>query len=133
MEDNRLLNPDMIRKESFAARDLYGQDKWDTWTPSYSFATATSLTVTGRYRIVGKQCFWQVKSTGTSLETTAGTSYIDLPIPAVAIGGSGQMSNDTTNIAVGVGHVDVANSRFYPPTQTASADDFTFSGWYEVA
>lgn len=107
-------------------------DRWEAWTPTYSFATATSLTVTGRFRVVGKQCFFQVKSTGTSLATTAGTSYIALPIAATGYGGSGVMTNDTTNVAVGTGHIDVATSRFYPPTQGASGNDFIFSGWYEI-
>jgi len=81
---------------------------------------------------VGKMCFWQIKSSGTSLATTAGTSYIDLPVTAKGYGGSGQMSNDTGNTPVGTGHVDVANSRFYPPTQGASGNTFIFSGWNEV-
>ena len=121
-----------INKFGFSWRDLLGQDKWETWTPTYSFATATSLTVSGRFRLVGRQCFFQVKSTGTSLATTAGTSYIDMPIAANGYGGNGVMSNDTTNISVGSGHMDIATSRFYPPTQGASANDFIFAGWYEV-
>lgn len=121
-----------IADQSFAYRDLTGQDKWEDFTVSYSFATATSLTVVGRYKVVGKLCFWQVKSSGTSLATTAGTSYIDLPVAAKGYGGMGMMSNDTANTAVGVGHLDVANSRFYPPTQGASGDTFIFTGWHEV-
>lgn len=121
-----------IAEESFAYLDLTGQDKWQSWTPSYSFATATSLTVVGRFKVVGKMCFWQVRSSGTSLATTAGTSYIALPVPAKGYGGVGMMSNDTANTAVGVGHIDVANSRFYPPAQTASGNTFIFAGWNEV-
>jgi hypothetical protein len=117
--------------QSFASRDLQGIDAWQSWTPTYSFATATSLTVTGRFHIIGRQCFFVVKSTGTSLATTAGTSYIALPIPAVG-GGTGDMQNTTTNVAVGTGVIDVTNSRFYPPTQAASGNNFTFAGWYEV-
>lgn len=117
---------------SFSFRDRLGQDRWESWTPVYSFATATSLTVSGRFKIVGRQCFFQVKSTGTSLATTAGTSYIDLPIAAKGFGGCGVMSNDTTNVSVGTGHIDITNSRFYPPTQGASGNDFIFVGWYEV-
>ncbi len=127
MIDERLLDV-----TSFAYRNIIGQDKWESFTVTYSFTTATSLTLTGRYHIVGKQCFFQVKSTGTSLETTAGTSYIQLPLTAKGYGGTGTMSNDTANTSVGVGHIDVANSRFYPPTQSASGNDFTFAGWFEV-
>ena len=121
-----------LDKFSFSYRNLLGQDRWESWTPVYSFATETGLTVTGRFRVVGRQCFFQVKSTGTSIATTAGTSYIDLPLTASGLGGVGEMSNDTTNISVGVGHVDIANSRFYPPTQGASGNDFSFVGWFEV-
>lgn len=129
MTDERLPN---IDSASFAYANLIGQDKWQSWTVVYSFATATSLTVVGRMHVIGKQCFCVVKSSGTSLATTAGTSYITLPFTAKGYGGAGTMSNDTTNIAVGVGHIDVANSRFYPPTQGASANDFTFAFWFEV-
>ena len=122
----------LLAKESFSFNDIQGRDSWEVWTVVYSFATATSLTVVGRYKVVGKMCFWQVKSSGTSLETTAGTSYIDLPITAKGYGGMGAMTNDTTNVAVGVGHIDVANSRFYPPTQSASGNTFTFSGFNEI-
>jgi len=127
--DERFIN---VRPESFAYRDLAGIDRWTTWTPTYSFTTATSLTVTGRFRVVGRQCFFQVKSTGTSLATTAGTDYIALPLTAAGLGGAGVMTNDTTNVAVGTGHIDVANSRFYPPAQVASGNDFIFAGWFEV-
>lgn len=126
------LNDVEVDPTSFAYEDLLGQSTWEEFTPTYSFATATSLTVVGRYHIVGKICFWQVKSSGTSLATTAGASYIDLPVTAKGYGGSGQMSNDTGNTTVGTGHVDVENSRFYPPTQGASGNTFIFSGWNEV-
>lgn len=122
----------MLRKASFAYRDLLGQDKWESWNPAYSFTTATSLTVVGRYHVAGRRCAFQVMTTGTSLATTAGTSYITLPLMAGGYGGWCQMSNDTTNVAVGLGHIDVANSRMYPPTQGASGNTFIFTGWYEV-
>lgn len=129
------LDDKTLDKRGFAYRDILGQDRWDAFSVDYSFATATGLTLVGRMRIVGKQCFWQVKSSGTSMATTAGTSYITLPVAASAggYGGVGTMTNDTGNTPVGVGHVDVANSRFYPPTQAASANTFIFAGWHEVA
>ena len=122
-----------IAEDSFAYADLMGQPRWRTdWTVAYSFATATSLTVVGRFVVVGRLCFWQVKSSGTSLATTSGASYIDLPVAAKGYGGMGIMSNDTGNTPVGIGHIDVANSRFYPPTQGASGDTFIFAFWFEV-
>ena len=121
-----------LDKRSFAYRDLLGEGKWETWTVTYSFATATNLTVSGRFLVIGNLCFFQVKSTGTSLATTAGTSYIDMPVTAKGYGGQGMMANDTTHVNVGTGNVAVSNSRFYPPTQGASGNDFIFSGFYEV-
>jgi hypothetical protein len=118
-----------VSKQSTAFKKLIGQDKWESFTVSYSFTTATSLTLTGRYYLDGRICRCQVKSTGTSLQTTAGTSYISLPFTAKGVSGIGGMTNDTTNIAVGIGHLDITDSRFYPPTQAASANDFTF--WFE--
>lgn len=126
------LDEKTLDQRSFSYQDILGQDKWTAWTVSYSFATATSLTVVGRFKVVGRLCFFQVQSSGTSLATTAGTSYIDLPITAAGYGGVGVMTNDTANTAVGIGHIDVATSRFYPPTQSASGNTFTFSGFYEI-
>ena len=120
-----------LDKNSFAYRDILGQDAWATWTVTYSFATATGLTVLGRYRIVGRMCYAQVQSSGTSIATTAGASYIALPVPAKGYGGQVIMFNSTTNIAVGVGGIDVANSRAHLPTQGASANTFVFSFNYE--
>ncbi len=129
MEDERIPH---VARESFSYRDMIGQDRWESFDVTYSFTTATSLTVTGRMKKVGRQCFFQVKSSGTSLATTAGTDYIVLPFTAVGFGGMGIMTNDTANTAVGVGHIDVTNSRFYPPSQVASGNTFTFAGWFEV-
>lgn len=107
---------------------LIGILKWQDFTPSYSFTTATSLTVTGKMLIALGMCFVQVKSTGTSLQTTAGTSYITFPITGSGLTGFGVMTNDTAKTAVGTGHVDVANGKFYPPTQAASGNNFNF--WF---
>lgn len=122
----------LLDQGSFSFEDIQGKDAWNTWSVSYSFATATSLTVSGRYKVVGKICFWQVKSSGTSIATTAGTSYITLPITAQGFGGVGQMFNDTANTGVSGGGISVSDSRYYPPTQAASGDTFTFSGWHEI-
>ena len=122
----------IIQKQSFAYFDLLGQDKWTAWTPTYLFTTNTSLTVSGRFKVVGRQCFFQVQSTGTSLATTAGTDYIDLPIAAKGYGGEVLMFNSTTNISVGAGGISVTNSRAMLPTQGASGNNFIFTGWYEV-
>ena len=118
---------------SFAYRDITGQDKWQSFTVSASVTVVGTPTYTGRFRIVGRSCFFQISAVSdTSIATTAGTSYFDLPIAAKGIGGMATMTNDSTNVAVGVCHIDVANSRVYPPTQAASGNTFTICGNYEV-
>ena len=122
-----------IDRRSFAYRDLLSLDQWDTFTVSASITVVGTPTYSGRYRIVGKQVFFQISAVATtSIATTAGTSYFALPIAAKEIGGMATMTNDTTNVAVGVCHVDVATSRVYPPTQGASANTFNVAGWYEI-
>lgn len=117
---------------SFSYRDIIGADKWEPWTVTYSFTTATSLVVTGRYRVVGRKCEFQGTISGTLMALTAGTSYIALPMTAAGLSGFGVLHNDTTKVSVGTGPIDIANSRFYPPTQAASANSFSFYGSYEV-
>lgn len=135
-EENKAVNrfdDVQIAEQSFAFLDLTGQDKWnDKWTVSYSFATATGLTVVGRFKVVGKMCHAQIKSSGTSLATTAGASYIALPVSSKGYGGTVVMFNATTNVSVGTGGIDVANSRAYLPTQGASANTFTFAFSWEI-
>jgi hypothetical protein len=125
-----LSNPDI---RSFSFRDLAGQDRWESFTVSASLTEVGTAVYTGRQRVVGRQCFFQVKVVpDTSVATTAGTSYITLPITAAGLGGVATMTNDTTNIAVGTCHIDVANSRVYPPAQVASGNTFIVAGWYEI-
>ena len=101
-----------IDRRSFAYRDLLSQDLWDTFTVSASITVFGTATYSGRYRIAGKRCEFQISAVATtSIATTAGTSYFSLPIAAKGIGGMATMSNDTSNVAVGVCHVDVATSR----------------------
>lgn len=139
---------DAINLGGFAARDLQGQDEWqrrdETAIP---FGTQFSLTLVGtgsydlRWRRVGKSCQFQSSfSSTTSIATTAGTSYMVLPVlsykatgdPA-GLSGIVVMVNMTTNVAVGNGVIDVTNSRAYLPTQAASGNTFAVWGEYEVA
>lgn len=122
-----------VDQASFAYRDLLGVDIWDTFTVSVSLTVVGTPTYTGRYRFVGRQCFFQVSLVSTtSIASTAGTHYVTLPVAAKGIGGVATMTNDTTNIAVGVCHIDVSTSRCYVPTQAASGNTFTIAGWFEV-
>ncbi len=123
-----------IDEKSFAYRDLIGQDKWTAWTVVFGALTVVGTpTYVGRYRIVGKQCFFQVKlSAATSIASTAGVDYLTSPFTMMGLGGMATMSNDTSNVAEGVCHVDVATSRIYLPSQVASGNIFSISGWFEI-
>ena len=123
-----------VDQTSFAYRDLLGQDVWVTFSPTFGSLTVVGATnYSGMVRITGRECEFQVKfSASTSIASTAGPDYFTLPVPAKGLSGMAVMSNDTTNIAVGVCHVDIATSRCYLPTQVASGNVFNLSGWYEV-
>ena len=122
-----------IDTKSFTYRDLLSVDQWDSFTVSASLTVVGTPTYAGRYRIVGKQCFFQISAaSSTSIASTAGTHYFTLPIAAKGIGGVATMTNDTTNIAVGTCHIDVADSRCYVPSQAASGHTFNVAGWYEI-
>ena len=121
-----------IDTKGFAYRDMLGLDRWDPFTVTVSLVVVGTPTYTGRFRFVGKQCFFQVSLVAsTSIASTAGTHYVTLPTAAKGLGGLATMTNDTTNIAVGVCHIDVATGRCYLPAQVASADTFKVCGWYE--
>jgi len=124
----------LIDDSGFAYRDLIGQDRWTLFAPVFGSLTVIGATTyVGRLRIVGRQCQFQVRlSAATSIASVAGTDYFNLPITAVGLAGMSVMTNDTTNIAVGVCHIDVATSRCYLPTQIASGNTFTLAGWFEI-
>ena len=123
-----------LAKQNFAYRDIIGQDLWQAFTPVFGSLTVVGATTySGRFRIVGRECQIQVQfSAATSIASVAGTDYLTLPITAKGLAGAGVMSNVTTNIAVGVCHVDVTNSRLYLPSQAASANVFTLAAKYEI-
>jgi len=120
--------------KSFSYLDSIGQDKWTVFTPVFGSLTVVGATsYAGRYRIVGRSLQFQVQfSAATSIASVAGTDYLNLPVAAKGLAGMAVMTNDTTNISVGVCHLDVSTSRCYLPTQTASGNTFTLCGWYEI-
>lgn len=122
-----------VDQSSAAYEELLGLDMWRTWTPvRTSWTDVGTIVVTALYKFVGKLVFFQIKVVpGTSIATTAGTSYVSLPVAAKGIGGVATMTNLTTNVSVGVCHIDATNSRCYPPSQTASGNTFVLNGWYE--
>lgn len=118
---------------SFSYQDSVGRDKWTPFDPVFGSLTVVGATsYTGRYRVIGKSVQFQVKfSAATSIASVAGTDYLTLPINASGLCGMAVMTNDTTNVSVGVCHLDVSTSRCYLPTQTASGNVFNICGWYE--
>lgn len=123
-----------VDKRSFAWRDLLSQDHWIGFSPIFGSLTVVGATTySGRLRITGREVEFQVSfKAATSIASAAGTDYLTLPITAAGLSGMAQMTNDTTNIAVGLGHIDVATSRCYLPTQAASGNTFNLAGWYEI-
>jgi len=128
------LDDKILDVKSFAYRDINGQDRWETFTPVFGSLTVVGDTsYSGRLRIVGRSCFFQVQfSAGTSIASTAGTDYLTLPIAAKGLAGLATMQNKTTNVAVGTCVIDATNSRCYIPTQSASGNTFSLAGWFEI-
>jgi len=123
-----------IDEKSFSYLDLLSQDRWSAFTPVFGSLTIVGApTYSGRLRIVGRQCQFQVSfKAATSIASLAGTDYLTLPVAAKGLAGIATMTNDTSNIAVGTCHVDVTTSRCYLPTQTASGNTFLLCGSYEI-
>ena len=114
----------------------YQNNAWASWTPTRtSWTDVGSPTVTARYTQNGKLVFFQIKVVpGTTVATTAGTSYVSLPVAAgaSALAGEASMMNITTLVAVGTCAMDMANSRCYVPSQLATGNTLTIFGAYEV-
>ncbi len=126
--------PDHLNEAGFAHRDLIGQDRWESFTPVFGSLTVVGATTySGRYRIVGKSVQFQVSfKAATSIASVAGTDYLTLPIEAKGLSGICVMTSDTTNVAVGLCHIDVTTSRCYLPAQIASGNTFLLCGSYEI-
>ena len=119
----------------FAARDLRGMDRWETYTPTRTGWTDVGTpTVSGRFRLVGKQCFWQVIVTpGTTCATTGGTSCVSLPVtPAPGTAGDGVATDATGFRSIGALAYDMTNKLAYIETYAATAHVFHLAGNYEV-
>jgi hypothetical protein len=130
----------MEGSDSFSARELGGTDRWEYRTEAdVPYTTVFSTTNVGtptyklRWRIVGRQCFFQASiDSSTTIATTAGTSYMVLPVAAAGVSGMAVMSDAATAIAIGTCHINVTLSRCYLPTQAANANEMHITGWYEV-
>lgn len=136
MNQLKITDDPLVDLTSFSLLDIYGKDAWQTFPPSRTGWTDVGTpTVTGRYHVIGAQCFFHIKIVpSTSVASIAGTSYIKLPLSASVscIAGGGTMADITALIAIGVCVVDVANSRIYTPAQVATAHTMTVEGSYEI-
>lgn len=123
-----------IAQQSFAYADLIGRDKWQSFSTAFTGLTVVgAATSSGRFRIVGKSAEFQAQlSAATSISSTAGVTYMTLPISAKGLAGFGAMTNMSASTTVGLCHIDVISSRCYTPTQAASANTFTIFGQYEI-
>ena len=117
-------------------KKLFPQPQWTAWAPTRTgWTDVGSPTVTARYCQIGAIVFFQVKVVpGTTVATVGGTSYISLPVAAGAsgIGGDGSMGNTTGLISIGNCIFDIANSRCYVPSQSATTATLEITGWYEA-
>ena len=147
------MNAEIVNVGGFSARDIQGLDRWETQNyggtgePTFAslfpvLTTVGAATAKLRTRIVGRSVQGQIQfSAATSIASVAGTDYMALPIVLrdssgtiipTGVAGMGVMTNDTTNVAVGLCHLDVTTMRLYLPTQAASGNTFTLYFTYEV-
>ena len=125
----------ILEAQVFRARpDVISRTAWTPFTAARTGWTDVGVpTVTARYSQIKNVCYFQVNIVpDTTVATTAGTSYIALPLTAFGFTGSGNMSDLTTLIGIGDCVIDAATSRIYVPTQIATADTLAVSGWFEV-
>ena len=114
--------------------DFISRTAWTAFTATRTGWTDVGApTVTARYSQIKNTCYFQVKVIPSiTVATTAGTSYISLPLTAFGFAGDGSMANLTTLIGIGNCVIDATNSRVYVPTQGATANTLTIGGWFEV-
>lgn len=109
-----------------------------TWSPTFINLTVVNgtgaATYAGRYSRIGRTIFYTVKisCSGTATtESTAGTTYCDLPV-AAAQDDTVTTSNKTTLLGIGTGLLDSTNDRCYPSSWVATGNTIIISGKYEV-
>ena len=115
-----------------------GQVTVGTWFPTYTNLTVVlgtgSVGKAGSYTKVNNVVFYTIRISCTGTATTAstaGSTYFDLPV-VPGYDDTVSVSNGTTNIGLGIGHLDSTNKRCYPCSWTATGNYIVISGKYEV-
>jgi len=116
-----------------AFEDLASGDLGNSWTPIMTNLTFTGVpTITGRYFFISKKLVFFVIQIVPATDTSAvaGTTYCgNFPLNITA--------NSTVlaslGAAGGVGGIDAASKRIYPPTWAATGSTVTLTGILEVS
>lgn len=141
--------PFTVDRNSYAYRDLIGQDRWQMRSEAdVPFTDQFSVTVVGtptyklRWNVRGRLCeFAATFISTTSIATTQGVSYMVLPVVRkdltgavvpIGLAGIANMMNQSTLIAIGACVFDPVTARLYLPTLAASASSLSVAGNYEV-
>ena len=92
-----------------------------TWTPTLTSFGGTGLAATGYYTKVGRAVNWFVNITGTSVTSTANTSFFTMPFtsPTTQLMGTCVAVN-TSTVSYGVG-VAGGTTIMQPPTWSATS------------
>ena len=92
-----------------------------TWTPTLTSFGGTGLAATGYYTKVGRTVTWLVHITGTSVTSTANTSFFTMPFTAPSLPLMGTcVAVNTSTVSYGVGAAGGTTS-MQPPTWTATS------------
>lgn len=110
---------------------------WTIYNPSFASSTGTAIT-SGRYKRIGKSCFYSVSFTFTSAIT--GNISVGLPFAATSLSVQGVAGRELVTSGkivagdISAGSSVIENIRFYDNTlPSASTSSFAINGVYEVA
>jgi hypothetical protein len=117
--------------------ELFDDYEIGTWTPtSSSFTTTGTVSTIARYIKIGRLVFIMCSITATSIETTAGTSYIS-GIPFASSLSSVPFSvvrNDTSApTSYGSGLLHLSTDRLYVPTISPGVSSIVLNVMYHAA
>lgn len=109
------------------------------WNPIFTDLVTVpgtgSISVTGRYSLIGKIVSYTIKIVCTGDATTAslaGTTYSSIPQLA-AYDDVCTAADLTDNLGIGVGSLNSTTDRCYTPTWAATGDTIVISGKYEIS